>query len=89
MIFGQKVKLYFKDLGAAQICGYFEPTKKEIVIHSKLDKKLRDVTLMHEFIHAHFDRQSYRKIITIEVEELISDQLAKSLCENFDIRIKK
>lgn len=87
-IFGQKVNGSFKDISETQYAGFYDRTKKEVVIHTKLDKQTENITLVHECVHALFDRLGYVNAINLQTEELICDQIAKCLCENFDIKRK-
>lgn len=87
-IFGTKIKVVKKDLSQAGFLGLYYNDKKKIEITTGLDKQTELETIIHEFVHAVFDRLSYRQAINIQLEELICDQLAKSLCENFTIRMK-
>lgn len=58
----------------------------------KIDKSLTgydyQVCLIHECLHALFDRLSFNQAIEIGLEEVMCDNLSKWLIENFRIETK-
>jgi len=88
-VFGQTVKIrYVKDLVEKQeISGdYLDGI---IRIDADLDSKLMYLTLLHEAIHALFDRLGVGQVVNGGVEEIICDNIAMLIYENFELEIKK
>ncbi len=85
-IFGEKWKVYHGELDPrhAGLCEYQKmklTVSKEIPIGSRLFLE----TLLHEVFHASFERCSYKQSgLPHELEEVMIDQLAKILTENFN-----
>lgn len=72
------------------VCGHYIYDKKLIEINNKLDKETQAITLMHEVIHSTFHRSGIHNAkVSHDAEEIIADQIAKVLVENFDFKLKK
>jgi Zn-dependent peptidase ImmA (M78 family) len=88
-ILGLKVKVKYKDLNAENLCGKYVYDEKTIYINSTLPKEMQRVTLIHEFLHAAFDRAGLSQAkISHDAQEIICDQFAKALTENFKVTKK-
>lgn len=88
-ILGMKVKVKYADLNKENLCGKYVYDEKTIYINSTLNKELQKVTLLHEFLHAVFDRAGLTQAkITSDAQEIICDQFAKALTENFKVTKK-
>jgi hypothetical protein len=87
-IFGQKFSVYQSDISDEYLgqCSYKE---QRIDIHPEAQGDLFLETLLHEFLHALFFRMSYKQSgIPHALEEVMIDQIAKCLVENFKITKK-
>lgn len=86
-IFGEKWPMFVSDKVDDSICGYCDLDKKKIVINESLPTQ--DIfldTLYHELLHSLFHRMSYRQSgMPHEMEEIMVDQIAKCLTENFKV----
>lgn len=88
-ILGMKVKVKYSDLNKENLCGKYVYDEKTIYVNSTLNRETQHVTLIHEFLHAVFDRAGLTQAkITSDAQEIICDQFAKALTENFKV-IKK
>lgn len=83
-ILGRKTKVKFKNLDAEGICGKFLFHEDIIEVNSKLDKEIKDITIVHELVHATLYRAGISNTkLNEEIEEIICDQIAKTITENF------
>lgn len=64
--------------------GYCDKEKKEILINTKYSKKMIVVSLIHELFHAYCSRCGIENAISHEVEEILADQFATVMAENFE-----
>ena len=90
-VYGQKVKVEkVKNLDEQHnACGAYNPLTKTILIDTRLKKDDLIVTYLHEIIHAMADRLGYSNTgVSFDMEEMIADNIAVMLVENFDIKIK-
>lgn len=88
-ILGDKISVKYKDLNAENICGKYSYDKKTIEINNKLDKSIQDITLIHELIHATIHRAGVNNAqLSADLEEIICDQVAKVITENFILKRK-
>lgn len=89
-LFGQNWKVYHVKLDPqfAGHCYYDERTihiNEEIPVNSPFFQ----VTLIHEMLHALFHRLSYRQSnLSHDLEEVMIDQLATAITENFKLQKK-
>lgn len=88
-IMGHSWKVYLTDKLPDNIDGLTTFNKKQIEIASVLDGESFAVCLIHEIGHAVlFELGMHLTGISPQVEELLVDAYAKSICKNFN-RIKK
>ncbi len=88
-ILGERIKVKYKDLNPENICGRYSYDSKTIEVNSKLDKHIQDVTLIHEVIHATIHRAGINNAqLSADLEEIICDQVAKVIVENFTLKRK-
>lgn len=87
-IFGKKIKLKRGDLGPNYL-GMYYPDENMIVIGSQVknEKELVHV-VVHELMHAIFDRCSVNQVVSYPNEEMIVDMTTKCFIEMFDIKFK-
>jgi len=80
---GQKYKIIFSDLPSGT-AGECDKAKKVITIDKSMEGH-RDVysTLLHEMIHAVFNEVSLDQALSDEMEELIADNIANAVYEEF------
>lgn len=87
-VFGQRVAIkyvrYIKDAH-----GDYDYHTKQIRLEESLKGKLFVETLIHEAIHAVFDRVGLNQAIDHNLEEIVCDNVAKMIEENFVLEIKK
>jgi Zn-dependent peptidase ImmA (M78 family) len=88
-VFGMKINVKLSDLRRENIAGFFSPTHNEIQICKSLKKTDKEQTLMHEFLHAVFYRMGIiQSKMPIELEEIIVENFATAITENFSVRPK-
>jgi Zn-dependent peptidase ImmA (M78 family) len=88
-VFGKNIKLYRKNLLQHGIVGLFEGTTGRITIDSTLRGDELDHTLLHELVHALWHRLGMMQTqIPHEVQELICENVATMITENFSIKKK-
>ena len=88
-VLGQKVKVIYADLSSEAICGKYSYDQKTMYIEKTLSKEQKNITLFHELFHAVIDRAGLlNTAISSDAQEIICDQFAKVLVENFKV-IKK
>ena len=91
-VFGCDVEVIFEDnlMVEKNLYGYYHPKTKKIIIDSSLKGKNRNHTLCHELFHAAFDRLGFNNTsMSLDIEELIVDNLSQVLIENMDIKWKQ
>jgi len=91
-IFGEKWKVKFghpiHDTRGDEVSGLCDFNSKSLLIDDKGNKKYVSITLIHELFHAYVSRCGLNNAnISCELEEIIADQFATVLCENFDFKI--
>jgi len=88
-VYGQMIPVKrtkgLKELG---MMGFYSPNTKSIEIDSTLRGRDYNETLMHEIIHSVFDAISLNTIVSLEVEEMVADNVAKCLVKNFTFKKK-
>jgi len=86
--FGQKIKIKYEDLQDTLSCGLYHYDIKEISIHKDLNDKDRAHTIVHEMVHAFFDRTGLNQTtIPFDLQEILCENLATFFLENFDFDI--
>lgn len=85
-IFGKKVEIeYHSDL---ENDGEYLYDYHLIKINKSLSKEQKELTLIHEIIHATFHRVGLRQATPNELEEVIAETIAHALYENFNLKRK-
>lgn len=89
-VLGKKVKVVEKDLSQEHLCGKYTYEDCLIEIDISMNKEQKVQTLLHEVIHATLHRAGVKQTsISHDTEEIICDQVAKVISENFNITYKK
>lgn len=84
LVFGIKVKVYYKNLRDQGYAGLYYYDSRHIELDKTLTKKEESVTSLHELFHATSDRLGLRNTgLRQEIEEVIVDNFAKVVEENF------
>lgn len=85
-VLGKKIKINFRDMTKENVCGHYVYESNLIEINSQLNKETQEVTLLHELIHAVFFRSGILNAkVSQDAEEIICDQVAKVIQENFKL----
>ena len=71
------------------VFGLYSSMQKKILIAEDQTKEEAISTLVHESIHALFDRAGVNQSINGEIEEVIAEQVAIMITENFSLTLKK
>jgi len=88
-VYGQKIPVKpVKGLSEQGVAGVFRYIENDILIDSKLNIKDKEETLLHELGHALINRISLNQVLGQEVEEIIVDNFAKTILENFTLENK-
>ena len=88
-VLGKKVKVKFRDMTEENVCGHYVYAENLIEINNKMNLETQQITLIHELIHATFFRAGILNAkVSHDIEEVICDQVAKVITENFKL-IKK
>lgn len=88
-IFGVNYTVYITDELDPNYCGMCIFDSQTILIRKDLPQDIFNITLIHEMLHAFMNRLSYENAITRQTEELLIDQIAKLMTENFKITKRK
>ena len=90
-IFGETWIIYKGPLAEENIAGNCNFTDQELTIDLSLKEKsvLFIETLIHEHLHGLFRRMSYYQSIPPILEEIMNDQIAKSIAENYIVIPRK
>lgn len=87
-VFGHRYRIKLqKDLIENGLHGFCDKRKKIIVLDSKLNAETIH-TLVHELIHAVCGRTGLSQAISGETEEIIAENIASVICENFELKFK-
>ena len=86
MVFGKKIRVKETTLDEATM-GLYKHSQSEIQI--KKDSEDMMHTLIHELGHAICCRGSLQQAISPELEEILVDQFATVITENFNLEFKK
>ena len=85
-VYGKKVKVNTQSLD--KLFGEFDRHLYTITLDKGLDEHTKQITLLHELIHAILHRTSIHIELSDELEELICDNIAKCFCENFNFELE-
>ena len=89
LIYGQKILYKVKDLEKENLnlYGYYDTNEKTIFINKKLKVDDLKSTILHEEIHAIFDRIGLNQTAhTSDFQEIICESISKFICENYIIK---
>ncbi len=87
-VFGKKIKVKYA-LCEDGFAGFYVPDEHVIVLDPRSDKEARLHTLLHEMGHALFHRAGLMQSkLPLELEEVIVEQFATMLLENFKLTPK-
>lgn len=85
-VLGKRIKVVFRDMTEENVCGHYLYAKGLIEINNTLDLETQQITLLHELIHAVFDRSGVHSAnVSHDIEEIIADQISKVILENFKV----
>ncbi len=87
-IFGSKISIIKRNglKTLAHEYGHYDGENSQIVVDSSLTEKEFVTTLMHEVIHATFDRLNIQ--INPTIEEMLCEVITISIYDNFKVSIK-
>lgn len=90
-IFGQIIKvLKKKGLLEKGYRGMYSPCRQEIVLDASLNRQASDHTLVHELVHAVWNRTGIDQAnISPGIEEVLCENVATAITENFTLKLKK
>lgn len=87
-VFGQKIKISHKKMDEDYL-GLFYPAENRIEINVNCPKEKLEETIIHELFHATFKRSALDQChISSDAQEIIVEQFAKVICENFKLTKK-
>lgn len=89
MVFGNKVPIkFFEETSPelASICGYCQKEPLAIFINETLSSKNKASTVLHELGHAIIFSAGLDQVLTAEVQEIICEQFAKVISENYTLK---
>lgn len=87
-LFGLKIPIKYIDMKETEACGLYSHEKKIIVIEKSQIGLVAQHTLLHECVHAIFDRTGINQSLSSDLEEVICENIATFLVENFHLRDK-
>lgn len=82
-VFGQTYKIKYDDMSKTEACGMTDNIHRLIIIDKSLDGDDLRHTLLHEYFHAVLYRTSIVQSLSHELEEIIVDQIATFLVDNY------
>jgi Zn-dependent peptidase ImmA (M78 family) len=89
-VLGRVVPIYRLDLGESPFHAYYDLDNKTITMDSSLKGELFMHVLLHEIGHAIFCRGGLQQTqISHDLQELIVEQFATVIAENFTLKPKK
>jgi len=90
IIFGIKYKIKYVNLLSDNYLGWFKPIEQEILIEHTLKGDKRMKTLIHEIGHGVFHTTGLNQTsIGYDLQEIIVENIAQAIVQNFDIKPKK
>lgn len=88
-IFGQKTPVnQIKDLPNS-VLGVYQRDSGSILLCERQPEDEKEDTLFHEMVHAIFSRAGLNQAIGHDLEEVIAQQIATTMTENFNFTLKK
>jgi Zn-dependent peptidase ImmA (M78 family) len=87
-VFGKACEITYLEHIEDGIAGEFDPETYKIKININLDAETVLITIVHEICHALFYRLNYHSFLTENEIELLCDQFAVMIVENFDLSPK-
>lgn len=90
-IFGRKtpVKVVNNLAKDHSLHGLFSKEKNQILIAEDQSKEEAVHTLVHEILHAMSHRGGLSQALSHDIEEVLAEQIATVICENFTLSLKK
>lgn len=89
-IFGCKIKIVYSKIAEERgILGLYSYKNKSITLDIDQSKEEMIHSIIHELVHATSHRLGWNQFVPPQAEEMIAQQFATVLCENFDIKLKK
>lgn len=87
-VYGEKWQIKPIEDPASPLAGLCN--KKELVIYLNQHQSKQDIeqTFFHECIHAIFSRVGTNQALSLETEEIICEQVATWIVDNFNLTIK-
>lgn len=89
IVFGEKYALKrISGLMKAGAMGLCTPGKKLIAVDASLKGEDLQITLIHEIAHAAIHEVGAESLISDDLNEIISDAVARAVAKNFTLRSK-
>lgn len=87
-ILGLKIKIIETDLTGTDYDGLYNGKTKTILIEKTLKGKYKQQILLHEIMHALFDRAGIHQLkISSDAEEILCEQISLFLVEQFNLKV--
>jgi Zn-dependent peptidase ImmA (M78 family) len=83
-VFGKAYQIKYEDMSKTDACGLTDNKNYLIIIDSSLKGDDLKHTLLHESFHAILYRTSVTQSLSHELEEVIVDQIATFLVDNYN-----
>lgn len=89
IVLGKTIPIDYHDLSSTDFDGAYVSSLEKIVLDTSLKGNEMRAVLLHEAVHALFDRLGLRGNLPDSLEEMLSETFAQMVTENFDLRAKK
>jgi Zn-dependent peptidase ImmA (M78 family) len=89
-VFGALVPVYRLEnlLNAEGMYGFYDPEGKYIAVDAALEGDILEHTIIHEMMHAVFDRLHIDQQMERSFVEVVVENLSVALLENFEVEKK-
>lgn len=87
-VFGKKVPVKLEEIDN-NFGGFFYPYEWKIIVNKNIPHEEYFRVLLHESFHAVFTRTAIDQSVPYEVEQIIVENMARFIVENFELKPKK
>lgn len=87
-VLGKMVPIDYLDLSMVDFDGAYVASEERIVIDTELKDNEKHAVILHEAVHALFDRLGLKGNLPESLEEILSETFALMVTENFKIKPK-
>ena len=87
-VFGKTYKIIYEDLSATGSDALCSPDNSMIIVHKDLEDQELLLAILHEELHAVFNRLAYTQTINESLEEVMVESISQFIVDNYNLSPK-